>query len=307
MMDSGDIILLNPRSGGDGTRSADVARLLVDRLRARGRETTLIRFPGAPGDGDWRHRLDASLDGGACAVYVLGGDGTVLAAARALLGRDLPLGIVPLGTANLLAMDLGLPADPKQALDALLASRVARIDVARCNRVPFLCAAMLGMPADLARAREAARGLGAWRLLPRMVRKLIWVLKRYPFHRVKLSLDGRAEHLSTRVMIVSNNPVDPNSPGINPKRPCLTTGQLGIYGVREGPLYDLPRLALTLLTGSWQNEPRVFSDSSTTACIHTKRPMGTAVLLDGEREHFTTPLHFDLQPGALPVLVPNRD
>lgn len=299
-----DVILLNPRSGGAGAVGTEIVRLLADKLRAAGYESTLIRFPDSPRDTDWRRQLDAALNGGARTVYVLGGDGTVRAAAGALLGRDVPLGIVPLGTANLLARDLGLPETPDQAIDALIAGQVERIDVARCNGLPFLCAAMLGMPADLARAREAARGIGAWRMLPRLLRKLLWTLKRYPFRRVELSLDERAEHLWTRVIVVSNNPVTPNSPALNPTRPSLTGGRLGVYGVREGPLYDLPRLALTLLTGTWEQEPRVFAETCATASIHSRGHRWTTAVLDGERERLTPPLRFDILTGALPVLVP---
>ncbi|ESQ11634.1 MAG TPA: hypothetical protein DDY14_09125 [Chromatiaceae bacterium] len=304
-MSKNNVIVVNPRSGGAGHHSPRLGQDLANQLRALGHDSTQVQFPTSHQDSAWPQRLHAALDEEVRAVYALGGDGTVLAMAREMLGRNVPLGIIPLGTANLLARDLGIPLKLEAAIDALAPGRVERIDVARCNELPFLCAAMFGMPTDLGRAREAARSIGAWRMLPRMIRKLVWLLKRYPFYPIRLQLDDRAESLSTRVMIVSNNAVDPHSYGINPVRPSLTDGRLGVYGVREGPLYELPRLALTLLNGTWQQEPRMFYDICEHARIFTKKPMRTTALLDGERELLQTPLRFDILPKALPVLLPN--
>ena len=74
-----------------------------------------------------------------------GGVGTVYKARDRYLGRDVALGIVPLGTANLLARDLGMPTDPARAADALADTEVRRIDVGRVNGEPFLCASMMGL------------------------------------------------------------------------------------------------------------------------------------------------------------------
>jgi diacylglycerol kinase family enzyme len=297
------VIIGNVRAGqalGQGTSLADE---LADSLERAGHRTIALPFPEVVQDRRRREELLRCVDGAATRVYVLGGDGTVRSVAALLLGGNAPIGIIPLGTANLLARDLGLPLAPEQAIAALVGAEVRRIDVARCNGAPFLCAAMFGMATDLALAREADRGIGAWRMLPRLLRKAYWVLKRYPFHRVRLYLDDERVALSTRALAVSNNPLQPR-PGLPPLRASLTAGCLGVYGVREGPLYDLPRLALTLLAGTWPSEPRVFHRECTRLRIETHRPMATTALLDGEREPMDTPLVFDVLPAALPVLAP---
>jgi diacylglycerol kinase family enzyme len=299
----GAVIISNSRSGQARNREQDLAERLTRALAERGRRSVTLPFPAVVQDAHHRAELSRCLDAGAGRVYVLGGDGTVRSIAALLLGRDVALGIVPLGTANLLARDLGMPLAPEDAIAALAEPTVRRIDVARCNGSPFLCAAMFGLTTDLARAREAARGLGAWRKLPRLLRKAYWILKRYPFHRVRLHLDAEPVALTTRALAVSNNPLEPR-PGLPPGRASLRTGRLGVYGVREGPLYDLPRLALTLLTGTWLNEPRIFHRVCRSLRIETHRPTHTTVLLDGERETLRTPLDFDVLPAALPMLVP---
>jgi diacylglycerol kinase family enzyme len=299
----GAVIIANTRSGQARQRAQSLVQRLAGALAGQGLGSVTLPFPALVQDAHHRSELLRHLDAGARRVYVLGGDGTVRSIATLLLGHDVPLGIVPLGTANLLARDLGVPLTAADAVAALTEPAVRRIDVARCNGSVFLCAAMFGITTDLARAREAARGLGTWRMLPRLLRKAYWVLKRYPFQRVRLLLDAEPVALTTRALAVSNNPLEPR-PGLPPVRASLQSGQLGVYGVREGPLYDLPRLALTLLMGTWPGEPRVFHRVCRSLRIQTHKPTRTVALLDGEREPMHTPLRFDVLPAALPMLVP---
>ena len=299
---AGTTVIIGNVRAGQG-RGDSLVQQLDRRLQDTGHSTLTLPFPEVLRDGPHRDALLGCLDAGTRQAYVLGGDGTVRGVAALLLGRDVPLGIVPLGTANLLARDLGLPPAPLPTIAALATTQVRRIDVARCNGVPFLCAAMFGMSTVLARAREAVRGIGVWRMLPRLLRKAYWVLKRYPFHRIQLHLDDEPLVLTTRALAVSNNPLEPR-PGLPPTRASLTSARLGVYGVREGPLYDLPRLALTLLAGTWPDEPRVFNRECTRLRIDTQRSTRIMALLDGEPEPLQTPLMFDVLPAALPVLVP---
>jgi diacylglycerol kinase family enzyme len=180
---------------------------------------------------------------------------------------------------------------------------VRRIDVARVNGAPFLCASMLGMTTDLARTREAARGSGIWKAVPKFIQKGYWLLRRYPFRRVELMLDGDRITARTRAIVVSNNPIAPE-PRLYPKRERLDSGRLGVYCVREGPLHELPLLVLSLLKGTWPEDPRIFSATSGHLMIRTPRPVRFTVLNDGERRRLTTPLHYELLPAALPVLAP---
>jgi len=297
------IIIANARSGAAQARNDALLRQLLARLRSAGRSPVTLPFPEVASDAQSRRTLMQHLERGAERVYVLGGDGTVRTVADLLLDWNVPLGIIPTGTANLLARDLGLPLEPDQTIETLSEAGVRRIDVARCNGSTFLCAAMFGMTTDLAQAREAARGVGAWRMLPRLLRETYWILKRYPFHRIRLHLDNEPVALPTRALIVSNNPVQPH-PGLYPLRASLNANALGVYGVREGPLYDLPRLAVALLAGTWPDEPRVFHQVCRQLRIDAIRGERTTVLLDGEREVLRPPLLFDLLPAALPVLAP---
>ena len=101
-------------------------------------------------------RVALAAKSGAEAVIVAGGDGTVACAGHALAGSDIPLGVLPYGTMNLLAKDLGLPiGDLPAALKAIAAGAIRTIDVGEVNGQSFLCASMLGLPVQLGRTTRA--------------------------------------------------------------------------------------------------------------------------------------------------------
>ena len=95
--------------------------------RAHGWEPTFAETsPAEPGLGLARHAVAA----GARLVFAAGGDGTVRACAQALSGTGIPLAIVPLGTANLIARALGIPSRAERALEAGFGGRDRQIDLA---------------------------------------------------------------------------------------------------------------------------------------------------------------------------------
>lgn len=298
------VIISNLRAGG-GPGVEPLVRFLARALAERGDRVCEIAFgPRGRGLARWRRQLDAAVADGAARVFVLGGDGTVLAVASALLGGAVPLGIVPLGTANLLARDLGIPLDPSEAITALLDAEVRCVDVGCVNGHPFLCAAMLGILTVLARARERARGGGPLAVAWRVLRKALVMLRRYPYARVRLDLDAASVTLRSRALVITNNRVAAEA-ALHPRRPRLDEGMLGVYGVSEGPLWELPRVALRLLNGTWPDDPRVFHYAVTSVGIQGRRRRRLTVLTDGERVRVRLPLVFEVLPRALPVLAPS--
>ncbi len=90
-------------------------------------------------------------------VVVAGGDGTLSAAAPALMTLDRPFGILPLGTANDLARTLGIPFDLVEAAGIIAAGRTRRIDLGLINGRPFFNVASIGLSAEVAREHEGER------------------------------------------------------------------------------------------------------------------------------------------------------
>lgn len=101
-----------------------------------------------------------AVDDGAALVVAAGGDGTVRSCAQALTGSGVPLGIVSLGTANLLARALGLPRHPVTALRTAFDGRDRRIDLATADSMTFTAMAGIGIDAAVVAAARLKRNLG---------------------------------------------------------------------------------------------------------------------------------------------------
>ena len=134
-------LVANPTAGGG--RAADRLTGVVDRLEGLGLEV-VMRTTAAAGDG---RRLAAGLRGEVDALAVLGGDGTVNEVVNGLAGAPLPLGILPGGTINVLARELGLPLEPAEACAVLAAGHRARIDLGRAAGHWFTLHAGIGLDA----------------------------------------------------------------------------------------------------------------------------------------------------------------
>ncbi|MEV4512383.1 diacylglycerol kinase family protein [Dactylosporangium sp. NPDC049525] len=259
----------------------------------------------------------ALLAGAPDALIVAGGDGTVRAVAEHLLGSDVPLGVLPAGTMNVLARDLGVPDDLDRAAETLLAAPVARIDVATVNGQPFLCSSMLAMMPHLGRLRERARGgagLGVLRLLGRGLR----LVRRYPRMRLTIVVDGqdtseqgtggqgtggRKYEVRTRAVVVSCNPLAAGPPPM-PGRDRLDAGTLAVYVTHDRTNWDLLAVATKLFRGNWQQDPRIRAYEGRTVQVTSPRLALMSVMSDGEIGQLNLPLRYAIQPGALLVLAP---
>jgi diacylglycerol kinase family enzyme len=180
-------VVYNPRSGALLARAEDDPGEQLRKIFAeKGVPAEFRAFSHETIGADVRELLQGNPD----ALIVAGGDGTVSTIAERLLGGEVPLGVLPGGTMNVLAHDLGVPKELDQAVDALLDAPVHHIDVGLVNDRPFLCGSSLAMMPHLGRLRERARGqvgLAAMRFAGRFLR-MLW---RYPRMRLTIVVGGR--------------------------------------------------------------------------------------------------------------------
>ena len=146
------LLVANPRSGGG--RAARTAERVARALTARGGHVDMVRTRRA-GDGAM---TAGQLDGDHCLVVAVGGDGTFN---EILNGADLQrctLGIVPAGTGNVLAKELGMSILARRAVRQLCEGRAARLDVGRCNGRRFISIFGAGVDGDIVHRLHASRG-----------------------------------------------------------------------------------------------------------------------------------------------------
>ncbi len=236
-------------------------------------------------------------------LWVAGGDGTVLMAAKLAMQFGIPLGILPGGTMNLLARDLGMDLDMAQAVVQLVHGTPGRIDVAYLNDEPFLCIANLGLSTRVTKRREALRQYPAWLRWPIVALAAVRDLFVYPVLRLQFTVDGETFTVRTRSVSISNNPLDKDSAMI-PTKPALNDGLLGLYVIRENSVWSLPRLVARLMQGTWAQDQDLLQMTAQTITVTFRQRRPLRVMTDGELGTLPSPLHFSIQSGALPVIMP---
>ncbi len=239
------------------------------------------------------------------AVVVGGGDGSVSTAAGLLLGREMPLGILPLGTLNHLSQDLKLPLDLEGAVRVIAAGHTRRIDVAEVNGRVFVNNSSLGFyPAMLVdRIRQQRRlGRGKWAA---GVIAFGRVLRSFPLHRFAISTELGVRPRKTPCAFIGNNCYAVTPPYFG-ARTRIDRGELCIYIAR--PQSRLGWLLLVvkaifrgLSPGTDFELVRVRS-----AEIGSRRHR-VRVAIDGELEIMRPPLQYLLHEKALLVLTPPPD
>ena len=284
-------LILNPASGGAST----LLRRLTRTARKRGLPVRVL----APGENAGHAALEAA-DEGARALAVAGGDGSVAAVAGVAVERGLPLAVVPTGTLNHFARDLGLDlVRPLRALDAFDAGRETRVDVGRINGRLFINNVSLGVYAEMLgdpgyrgdKLRVAQTKLRAAFSDPTLRRAL------------RVTPPDGAPLESVVAVVVSNNPYEFSRWDGFGHRHRLDTGTLQISVLDAGTLDELERLLAGTLLGAV--ELRSAIHHWTSQRLETGVP-GEVVRtgIDGEPIVLEAPLHFSVDPGALRVLLP---
>ncbi len=234
-------------------------------------------------------------------VIVGGGDGTLNRAARGLMASGLPLGILPLGTANDLARTLGIPADVDAAIDVIAAGRTRAIDVGEVNGSPFFNVASVGFSAELAQnlTREAKRkwGVAGYALT---AAKVLWKSK--PFG-ATLAYGMKEEHVHTLQVAVGNGHYYGGGMKVAADaRP--DDGNLDIYSLEVMHWLELPAMLPMLRSGTHAAWPTVRGLRVNAFELRTRKPM--PVNADGEIVTMT-PARFRVREGAVSVFVKRDD
>jgi len=234
---------------------------------------------------------------GADLLIVGGGDGTLNAAADTLLQSGLPLGILPLGTANDLARTLALPTDPCEAANIIVEGRTQRIDLGRINGKAFFNVASIGLSVHVAREMtgETKQRLGVlgyliafWRATRRRrsFRADIRCDKqRQRVHSIQIWI-GNGRHFGGGMTVAADATID--------------DGMLDLVSLAPRGFWQLI-LTSPLLRWGHHGDERIHHWRGTEIEIHTHRPM--PVNTDGEVTT-QTPARVEILPKAISVHVP---
>jgi YegS/Rv2252/BmrU family lipid kinase len=233
------------------------------------------------------------------AIVVAGGDGTVNAAIPALIEAGKPVGILPFGTANDLALTLGIPSDPLAAAAIIAAGHLRRIDVGKVNDAYFLNVASVGLAVNIAERQDAElkRQWGIFSYVVAAVDTLSGA-ERFP---ARITCGDRSERVLAYQIAVGNGIHYGGGLTISPEA-SIDDGVFDVYAIETTSVANLIALAPKLRDGTLVERDDVAFFRGPTVRIETETPM--PVNTDGEVTT-ETPADFAVMPGALEVFAPN--
>jgi len=231
-------------------------------------------------------------------LIVCGGDGSVAEAAHALAGTPTSLAVVPSGTANLLALNLGIPTDRDEAMRLALAGHPEPTDVARTNLGAFIIAAGMGLDARI--MRDADRALknrfghlayfiAGWQNLGRRNR------------RYTISVDRQILQRSAQTVLIANMGRITAGlelvPGSSPD-----DGLLEVAVIRARTIREVLLVGLRAVLGQTRNDQLTEFHRGRNIVVEADRPQ--PVQLDGSDVGQSDRLEVKIEPGALLLVRP---
>jgi diacylglycerol kinase family enzyme len=246
--------------------------------------------------------LAAARRGDIDAVIAGGGDGSIRAVASVLAGTSVPLGIVPLGTRNHFAKDLGLPLDIEGAAETIASGQARMVDLGEVNGEIFINNSSIGIYPYLIIERDRRRARDRLAKWMAMVPAFLQMLRHFPRRRLRISAQDFARPYRTPCLFVGNNEYGMELFTFG-RRHRLDTGQLWFYVVK-------PRTPLAFFWMVWRmsfgriNEARDLDRFELAEAEVSARAIQLSVALDGEVSFMHTPLHYRSRAQALRVIVP---
>jgi YegS/Rv2252/BmrU family lipid kinase len=290
-------VILNSSAGPEA--QTDIERQLIDLLGADSRWQISVAHSGV----EIQRLASKAAKGSAQLVVAAGGDGTISTVAAALVGTSKTLGVLPVGTLNHFAKDLGIPLDLESAVEAIRNGRTISVDVAEVNGHTFINNSSLGLYPSIVkrRTRHQQLGMGKWTAF---VWASLQVLRRFRLLEVSLMTDGESFACRTPFVFVGNNRYETEGFRIG-GRERLDAGELSLYVTSRTGRLSLIWLALRGLLGGLSKEKDFTAMSATEINIATRHHR-LRVATDGEVTIMKPPLRYKVIPRALNVIVPEQ-
>jgi diacylglycerol kinase family enzyme len=236
------------------------------------------------------------------AVVVGGGDGSIRTVAGVLANTGVPLGILPLGTLNHFAKDLGIPTELDKAAGVIAHGAERVVDLAEVNGEAFINNSSIGIYPYIVIDRERRRAnhkLAKWMA---MVPAFFRMLRHFPRRRLAISAEGWTRPYRTPCLFIGNNEYGMELFTLG-KRQHLDRGELWFYVVKPRNPLGFFWMVCRMCFGKPERARDIETFRIREAKVRSKTSR-LPVALDGEVEIMHPPLHYRSRPGALRVIVP---
>jgi diacylglycerol kinase family enzyme len=250
---------------------------------------------------DWRGW--AARDGGDVVWVAAGGDGTVNALAAACAGTERAMAVLPVGTFNHFARDLGMPLRLQEAIDAVATCPARRVDAAEANGLVFVNNSSLGVYPAMVIDRDRMRRSGGSKRWA-MVKASARAFARYRSMEVEFEVEGKSRRCKTALLFVGNNRYRMEGGRIG-QRVRLDEGVLSVSLIVGATRWAMLKVFAAALIGRGKDvgELEEFVARSFKVKAHGRRRLRVA--FDGEVKRMSGPLQYKAMPGALRVIAPD--
>ena len=290
-------VIRNPRAGTKKGIAANAITHdeLITLLERNGLGSDVVETPDEEAA---RREARRAVRDGIDVVIAAGGDGTIGAVASGLLGTDVALGVLPLGSIMNIPRMLGVPRDLEAAATALATGEQRRIDVGEAYGRPFYEAASVGMNAAMFREANQFEK-GDWLSILRT----IWVALRYRPARMHVELDG-AQRVRTRALmaVMALGPYTGAGMTVAPEA-RLDDGKFEVRIFRGFSKLELIRHLAGIAFGRYRYAPHVSTHRAAHVRVTSHHPLPCRA---DSRDLGTTPLEISIRPRALCVIVPRQ-
>ena len=286
------VLIMNPKSGGGKVERFQLA----SECRTRGIEGIAL----GPND-DLVQLAEEAISRGADVIGMAGGDGSQALVATVAARNGIPHVVVPAGTRNHFALDLGLDRDDVVgALDAYVDGVDRRVDLATVNDRVFVNNASLGLYAKIVQSPEYrnAKRKTAMDMLPNLIGP-----EATPLDLRFRGPDG-SEYPTANVIMISNNPYELHRVAGRGTRERLDLGVLGVAVATIRDAQEAARFVALEAAGQVRRFPGWLEWTTTRFEIRSSGDVDVGV--DGEALQLESPVVFEILPGALQVRIPRR-
>lgn len=230
------------------------------------------------------------------AVIAVGGDGTVNECAKALIGSNTALGVIPCGSGNGFAFHNGMNSNIEKAIIQLKNANIKTIDSCTANGLPFVNVSGIGFDAHIAHlfANLTNRGFSNYI-------KLIYKEVQYKAREYTLNYDGKTEHINALLISFANTKQYGNNFQISPNAK-IDDGLIDFVIVRDFPRWKVPQFLLKIAIGKAHLSKYIRIIQTDKMTITSLEKL---IHLDGEPTVTDTTLVVKTNPQSLKILLPN--
>lgn len=235
-------------------------------------------------------------------IVAAGGDGTLNAVAAHLLGQNIPLGILPLGTFNYVARVLEIPLDLLEAAKVIVSGQVRASHVGRINDQIYLNNACFGLYPLFIQKREWYNQHFGRFTLHAYTSALDVLIRDRKELSIEIEIDQQRYPVNTPLLFFGNNQLQLEQLRLHIAQSAAQGEVAGVLLARADQATIFKTL-LQLIRGNLEHAEHVHSFSGQQVCIYSKKSQMT-VAIDGELVKIKMPIHIRVEQNALNIQVP---